>query len=493
MQWAHFLHIYQPPRQQKDILERVVKESYRPLVESLRAIPSAKIVLNINGALTELLAKNGWNDVIDGLRFLAERGQVEFTGSAKYHALLPLVPENEIRHQIEINTETNRAFFGSVYQPIGFFPPEMAYSDTVAKIVDSLGFQWMILDEIAYAGKHNACDYTAFHTIRGTNLAAVFRERRTSNLIMGAVVRSARSLGEALKDENKKNRYMLTGMDGETFGHHRPGHDKFLREVLSSKMFRPHTIMELLAIFPRGSEIQPHESTWSATEKELSEKTHFLSWKDPKNVIHGWQWQFLFFVLERVRNYSGKNREVARQKMDEALASDHFWWASAKPWWSLEMIELGAFQLLDALKSIPGISKEDMRHGKEYYERIVLKAFEWQRTGYIRDLSNKYYAQVRIPFKDRTAQEDKPYEAFIALIRQQMRKAVKRQEFEQAILWRDAIWKLETKNDIYDAMHIIDLLRLKIPNEEIEGIRKQYQKRYEKIAGGQPESRGIIA
>jgi len=173
--------------------------------------------------------------------------------------------------------------------------------------------------------------------------------------------------------------------------------------------------------------------------------------------------------------------------------ADHFWWASAKPWWSLEMIELGAFQLLDALKSIPGISKEDMRHGKEYYERIVLKAFEWQRTGYIRDLSNKYYAQVRIPFKDRTAQEDKPYEAFIALIRQQMRKAVKRQEFEQAILWRDAIWKLETKNDIYDAMHIIDLLRLKIPNEEIEGIRKQYQKRYEKIAGGQPESRGIIA
>ena len=41
-----------------------------------------------------------------------ERGQVEFVGSAKYHAILPLINEHEQRRQIRRNHLTNRHFFG---------------------------------------------------------------------------------------------------------------------------------------------------------------------------------------------------------------------------------------------------------------------------------------------------------------------------------------------------------------------------------------------
>jgi len=47
---------------------------------------------------------------------------------------------------------------------------------------------------------------------------------------------------------------------------------------------------------------------------------------------------------------------IARKMMDSALASDHFWWASAKTLWSMEMIEDGAYRLLETLQSVPQVS-----------------------------------------------------------------------------------------------------------------------------------------
>ncbi|HWQ29267.1 MAG TPA: hypothetical protein VNN12_09615, partial [Dehalococcoidia bacterium] len=88
--WAPLLHFYQPPIQIPEVLRKVVDESYRPLLEVFQQYPYARVTVNINGVLTEMLFESGYTDVIDGLRELAERGQLEFVGSAKYHAILPL-------------------------------------------------------------------------------------------------------------------------------------------------------------------------------------------------------------------------------------------------------------------------------------------------------------------------------------------------------------------------------------------------------------------
>ncbi|MBM4401917.1 MAG: hypothetical protein FJ044_01595, partial [Candidatus Cloacimonetes bacterium] len=67
MFWSNFLHFYQPSNQQKDILERIVNESYRPLMKLFYENPLAKATININGGLLDLLEENNYQDVISDL------------------------------------------------------------------------------------------------------------------------------------------------------------------------------------------------------------------------------------------------------------------------------------------------------------------------------------------------------------------------------------------------------------------------------------------
>ncbi len=236
MLWANFLHFYQPPTQKEFWVKKITAECYRVLVKGWLENPKAKVTLNINAVLTEFLDKYGAHDVIDGLRTLAERGQLEFTASAKYHPFLPLMPEEEIRRQIELNTETNKRYFGDVYSPKGFFPPEMGYSRKVADVVRSMGYQWLIIDELAFSGKlHDIHWDTVYNLKDGDDFSIFFRERDASFRILsaevGVSVFSAGMLLKLLGDRVHSDQYLLTAMDGETFGHHRPGLDALLFEL----------------------------------------------------------------------------------------------------------------------------------------------------------------------------------------------------------------------------------------------------------------------
>ena len=486
MIWANFLHIYQPPNQLPDILEMIVNQSYRKLVKGLKEIPQAKITFNINAGLTQQLIANNYQDVIGDLKNLAEKGQIEFTESAAYHAFLPLLPEEEIERQIKLNNEINRKYFGKVYQPKGVFVPEMAYHPKIAKIIAQLGYQWLIADEISFNGKVEEVNYNQVYLIKNLKLKIFFRERKYSNLIMGAVIRSAKSLLEVMGEQIKENRYLLTAMDGETFGHHRPGLDKLLFEILKSKKFKKVLISEIPNFFPIGEEISPLPANWASTEKEIEEGTPYLYWQDPSNIIHQWQWEFANFDIQKVSslNRERKDYQIVREKLDKALSSDQYWWAGAKPWWSLEMIEAGAFRLLEVIKSIEDISKEDLSKAKDYYQKIVLKAIEWQRTGYIRKFIEEQMKWIKIPFKERAKPGE--YPAVLAIMEREMKKSAKRQEFEKAILWRDAITKLKEGTDIYDVIHVVDLLRAQVNWKELEELVEKYKKEYKKIKSGLP-------
>ena len=496
MRWANFLHIYQPRDQQIDVLEAVVAQSYRPLLTGLRDHPKARITLNISGSLMELFDKYGYVDLIDMLRNLGKEGRVEFTSTAKYHAFLPLISEDEIHRQIKINNETNSFYLGEGYKPRGFFPPEMGYRESMAKVLEDLGFQWVLLDEIACTGEVGQVDYSKVYRIEHSNLHVFFRQRRTSNMIMSAVVRSPESFRQALGDDLKSDRYVLTGMDGETLGHHRPGLEKTFFEFLEMPDMELVTISELMDLYPQEQFEKPHASTWASSAQDIKRGVQFLSWHDPENQIHTWQWEFVTLALRQLAELGQQDPawQTMRQKMDAALASDHFWWASAKPWWSLEMIESGAFHLLDVIKAVPNLSHGVLTEAQAYYQKIISTAFQWQRSGKIHQMMHEQEGIKRIPFKERTlgkgGEEEGVYHAFIEMMRGQEQVAVKAKEYEKAILWRDAIYKLEQEWDIYDAVNAIDLLRTQLPNGEVEKTIESYKGKYRQIRGGQPEQRG---
>ncbi len=496
MDWAHFFHIYQPADQQPDILESVVVTSYQPLLEGFRRLKNIRLTLNISGALLELFDSHGYSDLIDILRELGREGRIEFTGSSKYHAFLPLLDEKEIIRQIIINNETNSFFLGDIYRPRGFFPPEMAYHPGLVPILEGLGFSWVILDEIALYGTGIVFDAKKRYAIAGSNVGIAFRERRLSNLIMSAVIRSPRALLEVTKEDRASGGYAITAMDGETFGHHRPGLDKILFDVFAMPEFQWRTISDLEKLYPEVLPITPVNSTWASSIADIDRHVQFLSWHDPENEIHTWQWEFLNMILKEVAAVPESDPHYAdlRSKMDRALASDHFWWASAKPWWSLEMIEQGAYRLLEIARAIPGNTPAHIIAAERLYEKIVSTAFAWQRTGRVRAMIHGQQNLRRIPFQDRTlgkgGAEEGVYHAFLAMMKDLEQKAAQAGEYERAILWRDAIYKLEHKHDIYDAISAIDLLRTELPHELVETTIEEYKEKYRRIRGGQPEQRG---
>lgn len=492
MYWINFLHIYQPIDQSKEILKRVVNESYRPLFKGLLRIPKIKLTLNISAALTQLLAREGYGDVLKAIRELAENNKLEFTESAKYHALLPFLEPEEIKRQIIGNHKVNKKYFGKAYRPICFFPPEMAYNQSVGLVVSALGYPMIILDEISYNGGKETPPFSQLFAARETKgLIIVFRERRISNCVMSAIIRSKKEFLDLIKDDLKENRYICTAMDGETFGHHRLGLEQSLFEILSDSAPKQIFISEVPKYFSVKSEITPVSATWASSQEDIEKGIQFYSWQDPRNKVHKLQWEFLRY-LDRLSHQKSISAPLY-DKMDNAFASDQFFWASGEPWWSIEMIEKGAWTTLRTLRKFPDLTDTEMKIGEDYYKNILATAFWWQRSGKIEEKARKYREAVKIPFKERTLESDKPevYYTFLNVMREKMRLAAKNGNFEKAILWRDAVWKLETKNDIYDAVHAVDLLRLEMPDLILKKMMDSYKKKYNKIKSGQPEARKI--
>jgi ribosome-associated translation inhibitor RaiA len=269
-----------------------------------------------------------------------------------------------------------------------------------------------------------------------------------------------------------------------------------LFDVFSSPKFDLVKISELPSYYETITDIAPIASTWASSKEDIARGIQFLSWSDPENGIHTSQWELVRLVLKEVyaMDTSHPGYAQVRKKMDIALASDHFWWASAKPWWSMEMVEDGAYRLLDTLRTTPNVDEKVLTRASELYEHIVSTGFNWQRTGKIRKMAEAQRSILRIPFKDRTigrgGAEEGVYHAFMDMMKRLEREARDRGEYEKAILWRDAMYKLERKLDIYDTINAIDLLRVEIPHDEVEKTIEAYKAKYREIRGGQPEQRG---
>ena len=71
MLWLNFLHIYQPPTLEKELLVRITKEAYLNIVKTLKANPKYKLTLNITACLTEYLNQVGFTQLINDIKLLS--------------------------------------------------------------------------------------------------------------------------------------------------------------------------------------------------------------------------------------------------------------------------------------------------------------------------------------------------------------------------------------------------------------------------------------
>jgi alpha-amylase/alpha-mannosidase (GH57 family) len=392
--WSNFLHIYQPPTQTEAIVRKVTEESYRTLVRVLKEAPGAKITLNINAVLTEQLARYGLDDVIQGLRQLAERGQIEFSGSAMYHPILPLIPRDEVIRQVKLNTDINQHYFGEAYKPTGFFPPEMCYSYEVAQTVAELGFRWMIVDELSFSGNIGSVKYDRLYKVEGLEgFLVFFKERPFSSGITYGTYASSEPFLAALKADLETDIYLLTGTDGEVYGHHRPGQEKLLSEVFARGIPKTCTVSQLIEHFAQVDSVNPLPSSWSTWEDEMARGIPYPQWQYPGHELHELQWQLTRLALHIIREapVQAAGFAQARRLLDEGLHSCQYWWASCRPWWSVEMIEWGAQKLHRAVEALgEAIDRERLDETSRLFQAVVGKAREWQESGEAQRLKQRY-------------------------------------------------------------------------------------------------------
>ncbi len=515
MKWAHFIHMYQPWWQHPGILEKITNESYRPLIRGFLKYPQTKITININSVLTEMLFDNGYRDVIDNLKVLVEMGRVELTGSAKFHAFLPLLPQEEIRRQIVLNEETNRRYFGEAYNPKGFFSPEMGYSPKVAEILQEMGFKWMLADEVSICSPGDALHLSSINYIKDTNVQVYFREKNPSNVIMSAQARSSSSLKNIMGDRMNLSEYVVTAMDSETFGHHRPGHEEMLFDLMKSPDFENILISEIEKFFTQKNEVIPMDSSWASSQEDVLNGNPYNYWFDKGNKIHSDEWELADIAIRVVKNskYSDseypklleeiyawedltteqrKGEELkrkwlfSRDLLDKALNSDPWWWACAKPWWSIEEIEKGMHSLLKVISSVPDVKSVDLDRADDLYKRILITAHEWQRTGFVDKLRKEDQSTRKLPLSKRFAAGDH-YNALLKALKEEEIKARDQREYEKAIKWRDSQYKLERDLDIYDAVHVMDIFRAEGNFDRFKEILAEYKNKYKIISKGQPE------
>lgn len=390
MLWANFFHIYQPPHWPLPIIRKVVRESYQPILRLLQRHPRLHITLNVSASLTEQLAHHGYRDIIRLITAATRRGQIELVGSAIYHPILPKLPAREIQRQIERNTTVNRAYFGSVYQPRGFFFPEMAYDHRVAAVTKRLGFRWFILDEIAQRGELGAIDPTIRYRHTQTGQTVIYRNKWLSDYIAFHVPLNKPG---AFWDEVEHTAYtqhaFITAMDGETLGHHRPGAERLWERLATNNRVKTITMSELIKQMHVVRPTAPRRSSWSSRPDELRKRQPYILWDDPTNPIHQAQWQLTNRVINLVqRSTHHPEYETARALLDQYCASDQWWWASAKPWWSKKIITSKATEWAE----LANLIAPRQHWALDFANRIIHLTNAWQKQNRFKRIADRYLA-----------------------------------------------------------------------------------------------------
>lgn len=425
--WIPFLHFYQPPTQLHSVLKKVCNESYRPLLKMLLEHPNAKVTINICGVLTEMLNDHGAEDILDNIRTLSQRKQLEFVDSAKYHAILPLIPQKEMRRQIELNHKTNSYFFKEAYNVRGFFPPEMCYSNDVARLLGRMDYEWVLISGVA-CPKAWPLDEIHRISLGESGLCVFYRDDVLSNKISFHNIDSAGFISELLNlSKDKSDIYVITAMDAETFGHHIQHWEKlFLAEVYETidgisshdyikqrtDLAEDHrkilesdegaqieviTISGLLEKFPVRASKAPLPSSWSTTKEDIAKGNYYPLWKAIDNHVHNLQWEHVkicFELIDEASNFkqdknSARFLNISRALLDRAIHSCQFWWANIGGMRDINLINKGLMlqeeAILNAYKAI-NISGADEEIKREFYHKVTAA----------RDLANKIRDQLFI-------------------------------------------------------------------------------------------------
>lgn len=141
-------HLYQPSvGMELGWAQENAWDCYSQIPVIYKRHPSLKAGINLQGVLIRQLQEFN-PEILSGFSERVNKGQFELLTSAYYHPLLPLWPEEDIKGQIELNTDTIKQGFG--VEPRGLWLPELAWSPLLLKPLTEMGISWTVVDSVTW-------------------------------------------------------------------------------------------------------------------------------------------------------------------------------------------------------------------------------------------------------------------------------------------------------------------------------------------------------
>lgn len=366
MNLAFLLHLYQPPTQQEPVFKNIVQNCYLPLFKLIKSTHGIKVTVNTPLSLLELLDKNGYTEVLDLIRDLADTEKVELTGSGAFHPLLARLPKEIAYKQIVLNEYGLGYYFGHrqgfegenavlIKDINGFFAPELNVNDALHDLLSQLNYSWAVVDKISL-GMPAEVEGQVF-TIGERYTKIVVRNTALSDIISVTRDSEIDSTVNALSPYVVENRDVLIALDGEIFGHHNK-EGVYYFDQLMDRLKRMNVAIVSVSDYIRASNSKKAlalvESSWSSYFDKKGEVVAYPLWDNPKNELQQNLWALNNLVvaefmaihaphieagyenipvwrpseLQKISNSSVKDFVSLELLVMRSLHSDQFWWAS---------------------------------------------------------------------------------------------------------------------------------------------------------------------
>jgi alpha-amylase len=156
------VHNHQPVGNFDFVFEEAYQKAYRPFLETVAQYPWFRFTLHNSGCLWEWL-EGHHPEYLDQVNALVRSGQVELMGGGFYEPILPAIPEEDRRGQLEMMSRYLQEKFGLA--PQGAWVAERVWEPGLASTLAGAGLRYTVLDDY-----HFKCAGRLEHQLNGRYL-----------------------------------------------------------------------------------------------------------------------------------------------------------------------------------------------------------------------------------------------------------------------------------------------------------------------------------
>jgi hypothetical protein len=405
--WANLINMYQPPNCDRVELEKIVNQSYLPILRIFTQNPEYKFSVNLPGSTVDLLIRTGFGQVIKKIAELADRGQVDFTMTPKFQPVIPFLNEEDVARQIEASNKICKRYFGISYAPRGLYSPYLAYSQAVSKTTARFGLKWVVTDEISFSnGSPNG--FTSLYMDKSAGGVVLLpRHRELSDQLEGNIwarklPRSASEYVQSALQKCANDKYFITVVEADSLGYRQAGRHGLLKALYGEAKLKRVTLSELRALIKRKEFVKAQEGTAETRPQDMKRRKPFLLWQNENNPIHQTLWQLFNLASTEIKNAGSKGDPQytrAREMFDSASAGTIWQMTSGNPWWNSSYALQAADDLAIAVFVLLSSTLKAKEAAIAQRNKIYTDIEQNEKSGEVKKWQKNFLRANNIPFE----------------------------------------------------------------------------------------------